>query len=288
MADVQDIAEAARTAADAIHSADALLIAAGAGMGVDSGLPDFRGTEGFWNAYPPYRRLGVRFEEMANPDQFRRDPAVGWGFYGHRLNLYRTIEPHAGFGILRRWAEAKPGGSFVFTSNVDGHFQRAGYYAGRVLECHGSIHHLQCARPYCTGGAAGGVWPADGIAVTIDESTMRAAEPLPRCPACGEVARPNILMFGDGAWLGDRTAEQESRYQRWLVGLSPRRVVVVEMGAGGAIPTVRRISERLAAKGATLVRINPREPQGPPPTISIPSGALPALFAIDAAIGGRG
>src|SRR5258707_10426867 len=90
-------------AAVAVQSADALLIGAGAGMGVDSGLPDFRGTEGFWNAYPPYRKLGLDFMAVANPQWFRDDPTLAWGFYGHRLNLYRAATPHPGFAMLRRW-----------------------------------------------------------------------------------------------------------------------------------------------------------------------------------------
>ena len=272
-------------AADAIRSADALVIAAGAGMGVDSGLPDFRGAEGFWNAYPPYRALGLRFDQMANPDQFRRDPAVGWGFYGHRLSLYRSFAPHAGFRILKRWADAKPDGSFVFTSNVDGHFQRAGFDPDGVLECHGSIHHLQCAQPGCAAGRGGGIWSADGVTVTIDVATMRAADPLPRCPGCGGVARPNILMFNDAEWVEARTAAQESRFRHWFKHADARRVTVIEMGAGGTIPTVRHNSQWLQAAGATLVRINPWEPEGPRTTISLAAGALAALRAIDAAIG---
>ncbi len=127
-----------------IASAGALLFTAGAGMGVDSGLPDFRGPEGFWRAYPAFAKLGIRFEEAANPAWFRRDPALAWGFYGHRLELYRRTVPHGGFGILARWAERAPSGAFVFTSNVDGHFQLAGFPEDSVMECHGSIHFLQC------------------------------------------------------------------------------------------------------------------------------------------------
>src|SRR5262245_53491765 len=140
-----DVESAIQQAAEAIRCAEALLIGAGAGMGVDSGLPDFRGPEGFWKAYPPFR--GRQFAEMSNPHWFRADPKLAWGFFGHRLNLYRAAVPHAGFQILRHWGEARPLGSFVFTSNVDGQFQRAGFAAERVLECHGSIHFLQCAQP---------------------------------------------------------------------------------------------------------------------------------------------
>src|SRR5262245_16873535 len=116
-------------------------------MGVDSGLPDFRGDAGFWKAYPPFARLGLRFVDLASPRWFAEDPARAWGFYGHRLNLYRATAPHRGFDILLGWARDKPHGAFVFTSNVDGHFQKAGFDPARVVECHGAIETSQCAGP---------------------------------------------------------------------------------------------------------------------------------------------
>src|SRR5438876_11018822 len=109
-----------REAANIIAHADALVIGAGAGMGVDSGLPDFRGPQGFWEAYPPYAKLRLNFMDLANPHWFAADPALAWGFYGHRRNLYRRTPPHAGFGILLSWAKRMKHGAFVFTSNVDG------------------------------------------------------------------------------------------------------------------------------------------------------------------------
>ncbi len=66
--------------ARALESARALVITAGAGMGVDSGLPDFRGNEGFWRAYPPYKNLGLGFSSLANPKWFANDPEFAWGF----------------------------------------------------------------------------------------------------------------------------------------------------------------------------------------------------------------
>jgi NAD-dependent SIR2 family protein deacetylase len=136
-----------RPIVEAIHAADALLITAGAGMGVDSGLPDFRGKEGFWKAYPVVAKLGLSFGQMANPAWFERDPNLAWAFYGHRLHLYRDTAPHTGFACLRDIGQKKKHGCFVFTSNVDGHFQKAGFHSDRIVECHGSIHHLQCSRP---------------------------------------------------------------------------------------------------------------------------------------------
>ena len=105
--------EAIVSFAETLAGSEALLIGAGAGMGVDSGLPDFRGSEGFWKAYPPLARLGIRFEEMANPRWFRSDPDLAWGFYGHRLGLYRKTRPHDGFSILLKWIEELGLSSFV-------------------------------------------------------------------------------------------------------------------------------------------------------------------------------
>ena len=202
-----------------IAEADALLIGAGAGMGVDSGLPDFRGAQGFWRAYPPYARLGLDFAAIANPRWFATDPPFAWGFYGHRLNLYRRTEPHEGFAILGRWAERMSAGAFVVTSNVDGHFQRAGFDPERVVEVHGSIHWMQCTR---TCGV--GIFPAGPYDVAVDETTFRAGEPLPACPRCGALARPNILMFGDSDWDPDRSAAPSDRLSAWLaVGRRGRR-----------------------------------------------------------------
>lgn len=264
-------------AADIIRAAEVFVITAGAGMGVDSGLPDFRGNQGFWQAYPPYARLGLSFVEAANPAHFSRDPAFGWGFYGHRTNLYRTTVPHDGFHIIQRWIAQNNATYFVVTSNVDGQFQKAGFGDDRVLEVHGSIHWLQCLRPCCRA-----IWP-NTEQIPVDETSMRA-ERIPRCPHCGEVSRPNILMFGDWSWLSDRTDAQEARFERFREESADRRMVVIELGAGTAIPTIRATSERLGwhHEQATVIRINPREPEIKPPHLSLSCGALEGLRAIDA------
>src|SRR5262249_45889913 len=199
------------SARKAIDNADALLITAGAGMGVDSGLPDFRGAQGFWRAYPAIAQLGLSFEEIANPTWFRRDPTLAWAFYGHRLNLYRATTPHPGFAQLLKVGRSKPDGYFVFTSNVDGHFQKAGFDTDRIVECHGSIHHFQCAAA-CTDN----IWDASTETVKLDEKNFRAIEPLPACKHCSALARPNVLMFGDYTWISDRTEAQHRRFEDWL------------------------------------------------------------------------
>jgi NAD-dependent SIR2 family protein deacetylase len=263
-------------AATAIQDARVLVMTAGAGMGVDSGLPDFRGNAGFWNAYPLYARLGLSFVDAANPEHFQRDPAFGWGFYGHRTNLYRETVPHAGFDILRGWIRRYSLDWFVVTSNVDGQFQKAGFAAERILEVHGSIHHLQCTLP-----CSGAIWD-NCEAIPVDPDSMRARS-IPVCIRCGATARPNILMFGDCSWIAARTRQQERRFDEFVTDHRDGRTVVVEMGAGTAIPTIRYQSEQLGRRG-TVIRINPREAQIGTPHISLPCGALEGLAGIESAL----
>ncbi|MBA3532057.1 MAG: NAD-dependent deacetylase [Ardenticatenales bacterium] len=263
-----------RRAVSAVQAADALLITAGAGMGVESGLPDFRSSPGAWQDYPALAHLKLQYEQLATPRWFAQDPALAWGFYWHKLQRYRRATPHAGFDLLRGWAEAKPHGYFVFTSNVDGHFQKAGFDPERVVECHGSLHHLQCTMR-CTDS----LWSAEELALVIDETTWRTLPPLPSCPICGGLARPNVLLFDDDGWVHDRSEAQAARLDRWLVQgqEDSARLVIIECGAGVIVPSVRRYSERLVAQGATLIRINPQDCQVPRQQIALRMGALEAL-----------
>lgn len=267
----EEIRAALARAAEWLVQADGLLVTAGAGMGVDSGLPDFRGTEGFWRAYPALGRERIAFAEIANPAAFRADPALAWGFYGHRLELYRRTQPHAGFAILKKWAARMPDGAFVFTSNVDGQFRKAGFDPQRICEVHGSIHHLQCAVP-----CGDAIWPADGFVPEVDAAACRLRGEPPRCPHCGGLARPNILMFGDGGWLEFRERIQDAALRQWLRRVE--RPVVIELGAGTSIPTVRMIGQQV---GGPMIRINPREYQVPRKTdIGLAVGALEGLQGI--------
>jgi len=268
-----------KLAAGVVAAADAVLITAGAGIGVDSGLPDFRGNKGFWKAYPMAEKLGLSFSELANPIWFERNPRIAWGFYGHRLNLYRSTVPHGGFQQLLGVCEEKPRGYFVFTSNVDGQFQKAGFSKDTIVECHGSIHYLQC-----TGPCSDVIWPAKFKNIVVNEETCSAEGDLPTCPLCGGYVRPNILMFNDGNWIGGRTDKQEWNYYHWWHNLIVENcsVAIIELGAGKAVPTVRRKSESLAArhKNVRLIRINPRDHDVPAGQISVPLGAGDGLKEI--------
>jgi len=269
---------ALRHAAELVQTADMMLFVTGAGMGIDSGLPDFRGNQGFWRAYPALGRSGIDFISIASPRAFRRNPEMAWGFYGHRLNLYRQTLPHPGFHILRKWGEQSLRGCAVFTSNVDGQFQTAGFDDGLIAECHGSIHYLQCLDACTTD-----IWPADEFTPQVDAENCLLLNEPPRCPHCGGLVRPNIYMFGDDEWIERRSASQLARLERWLDGAE--RLLVIEIGAGNAIATARDFTHRVAFDFQALVlRINPQDAavHGNPGHVGLAMGGLQALREIDA------
>ncbi len=142
-----------------------------------------------------------------------------------------------------------------FTSNVDGQFQKAGFAEDRIYECHGSIHHLQCSSCQVP------IYSAEGIEVPVDRERFVALD-MPLCSSCGAVARPNILMFGDWGWDSSRSDAQSVQMDVFVqrVQSSGQKLVIIEIGAGEHIPTVRHLSEEMArGLEGFVVRINPRD-----------------------------
>jgi NAD-dependent SIR2 family protein deacetylase len=258
-----------------IHESDALLITAGAGMSADSGLPTFRGDQGFWNSFPAFEATSTVFTDIANPDQFRHDPYLAWAFYGHRYEMYHETEPHSGYSLLLNACESKSKGYFVYTSNVDGHFQKAGFSKNCIVECHGSLNRFQCLNPECDL-----VWLDDQAEFVIDVAGMDLWSDLPTCSVCGEHARPNILMFDDHSWNRSLYQSQRNGFTEWLTQLkiSNAKLVVIEIGAGRAIPTVRVIGEGVAEDlDGGFVRINPDRQDANSPGYSLKMNGLDAI-----------
>lgn len=268
-----------KKAALAIKDASSFIFTSGAGMGVDSGLPDFRGVEGFWRNYPPMKHLGLRFEEMSTPHWFESDPEFAWGFFGHRYQLYNGAEPHEGYSILKEFGEDIANHEyFCVTSNVDGHFEKAGFDVDRIYEIHGSLHYLQSLNPH-----EEQYFPASESKelqkLEVDPKTFRATSRLPRCPWNPKLlARPNVLMFSDYGYYARRSNLQSNRFQTFQQKVfdNPKEekekehhhhhLVVIEIGAGLYVPSIRNFSERMISQcgkssgmKGTLIRINPRD-----------------------------
>jgi len=295
-----EIDSAVTRAAEALATCDAWIITAGAGMGVDSGLPDFRGSTGLWKD----RKVALSYEDMSDDKWFREDPAFAWGVNYTQIAMYRRTEPHAGFAVLLRWAAelAKP--YYVFTSNIDSQFEKAGFPEDKVATCHGDIHHVQCTERTCRGldkNKEDEVWNADcipdGLDSEIDPGSLRfkdlaSLEPSYfHCPRCGRLARPNVWFCHDRNYVSRQSGiRRHDSFNKFVQDIHERGrcLVVVECGGGMAIPTVRIESEdavERAGSGSLLVRINPTDCRVPVErAVGIPFGACEGVKRIDAAL----
>ncbi|CAE8584514.1 unnamed protein product, partial [Polarella glacialis] len=262
----EQIVSALAQASEWITSADALLIGSGAGMGVDSGLGTFRGGhKGVWDGL---EAVGLAYEDICQPKWFQEEagePRLAWGFWNHCHVAYQESRPHDGYSTLRRLGQRCPLGFFSFTSNIDSHWIASGMSPERVLEVHGAVRWLQCSKPCCPD-----VWKApNDLGLAEDGESHRVTGLLPLCPKCQAVARPNVQMFGsDGDFSRARRASQNARYDAWLKRMSERpdreslRLVVLEVGCGLTVPTVRKEMEKVLQifPQARLVRVNPENP----------------------------
>jgi len=230
-----------------LDDADGLLIVAGSGINVDASVPETGDCKRLARALSVVGRVRPSDRDGLSPDAFRDAPRAAWGVYGERLNACRQSEPYPGYAILRRWADAMPQGAFVYTSNVDGHFAKAGFADDRVVEAAGSLHWLQCSKA-CTPQ----LWSADGFNPKLKAENGHLAGVIPTCSHCGAVARPNVSLEKDWDWVPNRTMHQHALLSSWLMAM--KRLVVIEVGAGEL--AIRRFSEQ---NGPRVIRIHPTD-----------------------------
>ncbi|SAL05574.1 silent information regulator protein Sir2 [Caballeronia calidae] len=102
-------------AARLIRSADAIVIAAGAGMSVDSGLPAFRGSDGLWTKLLPEGMKEREIGSLTQADCFTTKPVQAWTFYGRALEVCRNATPHEGYRLIQAWAAHARHGAFAPT-----------------------------------------------------------------------------------------------------------------------------------------------------------------------------
>src|SRR5437588_5623156 len=159
--------------AELIRDRQPCVVLTGAGISTESGIPDFRSPTGVWAQYDPM--------EYATISAFRRDPVKVWEFYALRFEVLTRARPNAGHRAL---AELERRGLVraVVTQNIDGLHQRAG--SQDVIEVHGSIRTASCL-------ACGERVPLEGVVAALREA------PAPPCPRCGEILKPDVVMFGE-------------------------------------------------------------------------------------------
>ena len=155
-----------------IDASDNIVFFGGAGVSTESGIADFRSTDGLYHQewkYPPEVILSHTFYE-ANPAEFFR-------FY-HAKMLCPEAQPNAAHRKLAQW-EQEGKLRAVITQNIDGLHQKAGSKA--VYELHGSVHRNYCSR----------------CGAFHDFDFILHSDGIPRC-SCGGIVKPDVVLYEEG------------------------------------------------------------------------------------------
>lgn len=166
--------------ADLLATSERAVVLTGAGVSTESGLPDYRGAQGLW------RNKG--FADLASIETFRADPAEFWAFYRERLHVLRDAAPNKGHEALAR-LEAQGRIRALVTQNVDGLHRVAG--SRNVHEVHGTLSELVCLSCRAKDRESPHLYPSD------DLDSFNDPDGLPRCPRCGTILKPNVVLFGE-------------------------------------------------------------------------------------------
>jgi NAD-dependent deacetylase len=231
-----------------IRSRPPCVVLTGAGISTESGIPDFRSPTGIWAQYDPM--------EYATISAFRRDPVKVWEFYALRFRVLIEAQPNAGHLAL---AELERRGLVraVVTQNIDGLHQRAG--SVDVVEVHGSIRTASCL-------SCGERVPLEDVVAALEDA------PAPPCPRCGEILKPDVVMFGE--LLPDGAMERASELAR-AAG------VLLVVGSTLEVYPVAGLPEDALAAGGHLAIVNRgRTPYDGRAAVKVDGGAGEALAEI--------
>ena len=207
-----------------IEPRDRVFVLTGAGISAESGVRTFRDSNGLWEQY--------RFEEVASPEGWARDPALVWRFYSARRAQCASVKPNAAHVALAKLEERIGDRLFLCTQNVDPLHERAG--SRRVVHMHGELMKSRCER--CDKP------PFD------DEALYETVESIARC-ACGARVRPHIVWFGEVPFLMEEIAEELRR-----------ATVFVTIGSSGAVYPAAGFVQAARRNGARAVYVGPEEP----------------------------
>lgn len=223
-----------------------VLVLTGAGASAESGIPTFRGPEGYWVE----GHANFQPTELATNAAFRTRPDTVWAWYLHRRSVCRAARPNRAHEALVRLDAALEDRMLLVTQNVDGLHLRAGSPLERTYQIHGNIDFMRCARE-CDGklhpmpDAVDHEWPK-GRAM---DAATRA---LLVCPTCGGRARPHVLWF-DETYDEPRFRFESSRRAAMSMGL------LIVVGTTGATNLPLQVGALFARRQAPILVVNPEE-----------------------------
>jgi NAD-dependent deacetylase len=241
VADDEDRARAHELVHSALKRPGLCLFLTGAGVSAESGIPTFRGEDGYW-------RVGSRnyhAAELATRAQFARTPAAVWGWYLHRLRVCRAALPNPAHLAIAELGSALGERFLLITQNVDGLHTRAGSPSETTYEIHGNIARMRCSRG-CKGPSA---VPNAALAPGADADEAGLARTL-RCPVCSAWMRPHVL------WFDEFYDEELFRFESSLAALE-RAALLCVIGTTGTTNLPAQIGEGAARRGLPMLVINP-------------------------------
>ncbi len=243
-----------------ISEADGVAIFAGAGMSVDSGIPDFRGKDGLWTAEKQ------NFLKFSAGKAWHVHPIDTWNFYISRFLAHRNSEPHRGYYQLKEALDELGIDSYVLTSNVDGFFEKAGYDSKKIYTIHGDLKYIQCSAKCCR----------DYRPLPQFSGLLNSVSEIPQCHWCGAIMRPMAMMFNDPWFVTTHIDKQALDCWSWMS--TKTNIVGIEIGAGLAVSSLRVYGQE---RTATLIRINPHDYTiTRPQDISIKATALEGIATL--------
>ncbi|PYL06805.1 MAG: NAD-dependent protein deacylase [Verrucomicrobia bacterium] len=221
-----------RRAIQSIQEKTRVMVVTGAGISAESGLPTFRGKEGYWRKWNPRR--------LATLEAFQRTPEIVWQFYYERRQQIRQSEPNAAHVAIVQLA-LNCAEFLLVTQNVDDLHDRAEYQGqrlsnGQIIHIHGKIFVSRCTNPNCD-------------FKRNDRNAGDVEAELPRCPRCNWNLRPGVVWFDE-----DNDHNDEERIEKFLT--KPCDVVLV-IGTTATFDYIRRWVLTAAVKGAWFIEINP-------------------------------
>lgn len=222
---------------------ESVVFLTGAGISAESGIPTFRGEEGYWTVGSRHYRP----TELATRAAFARMPEAIWAWYLYRRSVCLAAQPNPAHLALAR-LESRLGARFLLvTQNVDGLHGRAGNSAERTYEVHGNIHQMRCWQECC-----GRPVPLpEGLGPKAKDEPLTAEESaLLVCPRCGGPARPHVL------WFDECYDEERFRFESSLQAIRQAGVLVT-VGSSGATNLPLQMARLAVGHGVTLVDINP-------------------------------
>ena len=228
-----------------------VLVLTGAGVSAESGIPTFRGKDGYWRNLDPTK--------LATPEAFARDPQLVWEWYRVRRQRIRTARPNAAHEAITQLAQ-RADEFLLVTQNVDDLHVRSGVAAEKMVQIHGDIFVTRCSRcDFSYLGRGGSPEPPDASVVQPTNGRLRSIAAtserdlnVPPCPDCHALMRPGVV------WFGEQLSRNELERVEDFLDCGACDVVIVA-GTNATFGYIIDWALRGSRDGAALIEVNPEE-----------------------------